>query len=300
MGIIDDKKSIITEIGALNSIKDGGVDIPSTTNTLSSINNSEDSVSFLIDILTVLVGSEALKRLTGELITNFSTSVTPDLKNELKDRLNDFDSNVNLPTEFVNNGYRMPAKDIDIFNKLKTDPNSDVGELIYSNDTDPDNFDKKAYDAIVSPNTEVPFNNITILYDDIDDVFVFKPIFGTTIGSFINTFVNGMVLYSQKTFITEVFDILFGSKTAAQNKTKDQVFKENKVNKTIENFIRGEALEISDDQLRQLQDEAEKKVNGTREVDVGCGVLTSTLTTEEFTELNNKIISSSNPDVAGE
>ena len=118
MGLIDEKQDIFTQIGALTSIT-GEVDLPDPTNSLSSINNTNEIVPFLLDMLTVLVGSEVLQTTVGELMTTYIRSVEPTLKTALNSQFSDFNSNQLLPAAFTGTGYNFNMKDLDVFQKLK-------------------------------------------------------------------------------------------------------------------------------------------------------------------------------------
>jgi hypothetical protein len=301
MSLINDKKSIFTEIGAFNSIGNS-VQLSDASSSISSINNGKDIGGFLLDILVTLVGSEVLKKVTGELLGDFITDTKPELKNELSSQLVDYNGEDTLPTEFVNNGYTIPAKDIDVYGKLKTDPASDLGTQIYSENNSTNTFDRKAYEAIVTPNTEVTYDNITILYNDASDEFTFKPVNSSlNISDFINQFVSNMYLFDRTTFITEVLNIIFGSKSASQNKSEKQILDEIKINKTLQNFIdEKEDLTISDNDLSELQNEARQIKQGFTEVSIGCcDILKGSMSVSQMTDLNSRFRNANNADDAG-
>ena len=83
MGNIDNKRNVFNQIGALTSVKDNQ-NVPNPRDSISSINNSKEIVPFLLDLLVVMVGSEQLKSVVGELMTGFIRNVEPKLKAELK------------------------------------------------------------------------------------------------------------------------------------------------------------------------------------------------------------------------
>ena len=172
MGLIDDKKNVFTTIGAYTSLAEEN-DLSDLTNIFTSINNKQDIVPFLLDVLKVVVGTTALEQLTGELFTNFADGVEPTLKEAVKKQLIQYNAGSPITgTTFHTNGIAIDAKDIDLFGKLKSTPNSDVGSLLY--DTTNPNFDLSAYDAIVAEGTPVDFNNLEITYDSLLDQLVFK------------------------------------------------------------------------------------------------------------------------------
>src|ERR1035437_3766957 len=141
MGLIDDKKNVFTTIGAYTSLKQEKT-LPDTTNSYPSVNNKKDIVPFLLDVLKVVVGSEALKQLTGELFTNLIAGVEPQMKSSLTKQTVQYNAGDSLPTGFKTTGINVPVKDIDVYSKLKTDPNSAHGSLLYDN-TKPNFFNKK-------------------------------------------------------------------------------------------------------------------------------------------------------------
>lgn len=293
MGRIDDKKSVFTEIGALTSVKDN-FNIPDPTSSLSSINNSKEAMPFMLDMLTVLIGSQALQQATGELMTSFVRNVEPDLKSELKTTTIQYNSDQNLPTGFAA-GYTISAKDVDPYGKLKTDPATQTGSILYNDNIN--DFDVKSYQAIKNPGTDVTFNNIIINYNESTDKFTYKPVSASqTIGNFTSDYVDGLTVINEKEFISNTLNNIFGSVTSQQNKTVSQIYEEEKFNKMLQKLIDGdENIEISDDELRQLLVDAENKQKGIQIVDVGCSVLETDVSIEDIKTLIENTTGSTDP-----
>ena len=196
MGIIDNKRNVLTQLGALNSIKDNQ-NVPNPNDSISSINNTKEIVPFLLDLLVVLVGSEKLQTTVGELMTAFVRNVEPKLKEELKNQTIDFNFDQTLPTSFNTIGISTPAKDIDTYEKLKTDPASQEGSLLYNDN--PNDFDVKSYAAATNAGTEVIFNNTKILFNTVSDSFEYKPANPSqTIGEFTNDYIDGLTIINEK------------------------------------------------------------------------------------------------------
>lgn len=300
MSIVNDKKDVFNEIGALNSIT-SSIELPTSTNSLSSVNNKGDIGTFLIDILVSLVGSEVLKSTVGKILKEFSIESKGELRLGLKNQLVDFDADDSLPSSFVSAGYTIKAKDIDVYGKYNTDPSSDIGGLIYQSGSNPLNFDRKAYNAIKTPNTDVAYRNILIRYNDSSDTFTFKPLNTTqNRGEFTNQFVDNMHLFDQQSFLTEVLDGIFGTKSRLQNKNQNQILKEKRVNRVLDNIINdNKNLQITDSELRELLDESRQISEGIREVSVGCRLLTSSLSLEDIKELDEINRNGNDPDVTG-
>ena len=85
MGLIDDKKNVFTTIGAYTSFMERSKNQKNDgTNLFPSINNKKDVVPYLLDVLKVVVGSDALKQLTGDLFVKFTDIAEPKIKETLK------------------------------------------------------------------------------------------------------------------------------------------------------------------------------------------------------------------------
>jgi hypothetical protein len=297
MGLIDNKRDVFNQIGALTSIKDD-FRLPDVTSSFSSINNTNEITPFLLDLLTTLIGSESLERATGELMTDFIRNVEPTLKEELLKQFSDFNSEDVLPAGFTA-GYAVPASDIDVFEKLKTDPASQTGSLLYNQDAN--DFDRKAYEAIINPNTDIVFNNLVINYDEVGDNFVFKPAQSTqTIGEFVSGYVGGLTLINESEFISKIIDIIFGTVTNGQNKTDSQAVFEEKINRTIQKLINEEEdITINDSELREIETQGKSRVAGINTVDVGCGVIVNNVTLDSLNSLITGTTSSDDPLTVG-
>ena len=291
MSLKDDKKSVFTTIGAYTSLKQER-NLPDTTNLFPSINNKKDIVSFLVDILKVVVGTDALKQLTGQLFTDFIDKAEPQLKTALKKQMIKYNSGDNIPTDFKTTGISVPVKDIDINGKLKTNPNSDVGSLLYNNNTP--NFDSLAYQAIQNSGTDTVYNNLIINYNNITDKFNFKPNLDTTpnptIGDWLGNFIDDTVIINKKEFLTNVMNTIYGSITTNQNKTTEQTYQELQISKLIEQLINdNNSFEITPDEYDLLLQKAQNLVNGVVYYDMGCGVIGANLPLSGLTALISQI-----------
>ena len=298
MGLIDEKQDIFTQIGALTSIA-GEVDLPDPTNSLASINNTNEIVPFLLDMLTVLVGSESLKTTVGEVMTGYIDNVEPTLKTSLKQQFSTFNTDQTLPTGFATSGYSFNMSQIDLGEKLKNDPNSQVGSLLY-NDTAND-FDNKLYEAILLPGVAITFNVITLTYDNIGDTVTIKPVNGAqTIGDFTEEYIDSLNIINKKGFISKFIDLLFGTITNNEDKTLDKVIDEEKVALTIQKIINQEEdITINDDELKRLQQAAEDKLAGLEYYDVGCGLIPNNVTLDNLEGLISGTTGSSDPLTVG-
>ena len=189
MGLIDDKKDVFNQIGAFVSIKED-IGIADGNESLASINNTKEIAPFLLDMLTVLIGSEVLKSTVGEIMTGYIRNVEPSLKTALKQQFLTFNADQTLPAGFAS-GYSLEMKDIDSYGKLKTDPSTQLGSLLYNNNAN--DFDNVLYDAIVNAGTDIDFGVVSLNYDDVLDNVTIKPsaaASGLNIGDFTNDYID--------------------------------------------------------------------------------------------------------------
>lgn len=298
MSNIDDKRGIFTQIGALTSITNN-LNLPNQNSSLSSINNSKEIVPFLLDLLVVLVGSEVLKTLVGDLMTSFIDNVEPQLKEELKKQSIDFNSNESLPLYFIDNGIIIPANDIDLLEKYKSDPSSPTGSLIYNSGIG--SLDKKIYEAILNPDTDVIYNNFKVNYNTISNSFTFKPVNGnTTIGEFTNEYIDNIEIINKRVFTAEVINNIFGTISSNQNKTQKQLIFEEKIDRSLRKLIDEEDnISITPDELREIELAAQKKKEGIDTVDLGCGIINNKVTLDSLDDLVLSVALSDDPLTVG-
>jgi hypothetical protein len=275
MSIVNDKKSIVTEIGVLNSIGKTA-ELPDQNITFPSVNTKNEPIPFMLDLLTACIGSEALQRTTGQVMTNFIRKIEPDLKSNLKKQSVTYNSEKTLPAGFVS-GYQLPTKKIDLFNKLKTDPSSAEGSLLYQDNVN--SFDKTAYNAIVNANSDVSFGNIVMRYNDVTDKMTIKPSNPSdTIGSFVNTYIDNLKIIDEKEFTTQIMETMYGTLSNSTKKPKNSILEEEKIRNLIDKLIESdEFATISDDELEALERLAANKFKGVVPIDVGCSIIDSVL-----------------------
>ncbi|MFW6219254.1 MAG: hypothetical protein ACOC33_00170 [bacterium] len=294
MSLIQNKNDIFNEIGAFTSIKENATNPISNFNSTSSINNSNDTISFLLDILSSLVGSSGIIKFVGDIFTDFLSNTEPQLKETIINDNSTFNSDSNLPNSF-NNGYVIPISQLDLYNKYKTPPTTLEGQLIYNEN--PNDFDRKAYEALSNPNVDIETNaGVTLNYQESTDDFIVKPINSNqNVGDFIATFIGGIFLISQKIFLSEILDKIFGSSTAKQNKPIEQIIEEEKNDLLLNKLLNEEEIEFNSSELLNIQNSAKEKKNGVRNLDFGCGILTTELSFDDYYNNISSISGSTNP-----
>jgi len=288
MALVDDKTSIINQIGVFSSVGKQA-QLPNSNTTLPSLNNTNDPVPFLLDTLTVMVGSTALQKTTGQVTTDFIGKAEPQLKTSLINQTTTHNSNQTIPSPIASNGISIPAKNIDLYGKLKTDPSSNTGGLIYGDN--PTTMDKALYNSMQTPNTDVTHGSgngaVTLNYDKATDTVKVKPVVSSqTIGTFIAAFIGGMILIDQKEFTSKIIEAIFGTVSADQKKSLSQLIQEEKINTTIDKIINNESnLNLTPTDLLNVEDTANQKLNGVSKVDVGCSIIDSDVSINDLKTL---------------
>ena len=298
MSLSDDKRGVVNSIGAYNSMLQDP-EPPDRTDSLSSMNNDDDSVPFLVDVIKVIAGSGTLVRLTGELLSNFLTESEPVLKESIKNQSIQENADDELPDYFKpsGDGINVPVENVDMYGKLKTDPNSDVGVLLFGNE--PNTFDKTLYDSIATGN-QTTYGNLNVQYND-DDTFTLKSTSADgSIGDWFNDFVDNTSLINEDEFIVDVMDGIFGSVTTNQDKTEEEIFNQLKIDKLLENGVEGNGFELSDEEIELLLRRANELKNGLYNIDLGCGVFAGELTLNGLSDFMNNISGSTDPNLIGE
>lgn len=295
MGLVDDKKSIFTEIGAYVSMMEDIMNTD-TTNLFPSINNKKDAVAFMLDLLKVTQGADALRNTVGDTMTKFVNNVEPSLKKALKKQAIQSNSNDPVPTGATINGITIPVAKIDISGKYKNSPIDPIGNLTYGSAAV--SFDKAAYSAIANPNTEVTYSNITITYNDVDDTFKIKPVVpsGGNIGDFLVIFISSLIVIDTKAFSTSILNSLYGTISTNQKKTLQQNENDVKITVFIEKFINElPDIDLLPTEMFGITEKANNLMNGIAMLDVGCGVLQASLPLSGLTEAIQNLSGNTNP-----
>jgi hypothetical protein len=285
MSLLDDKKNVFTKIGAYTSMVQN-VNRTKDTNLFPSINNKEDIVPFLLDTLKVIVGTEALKKLTGELFTKLVDNAETKMKDALKKQVTQFNSGDGLPTTFTTTGYQIPVKDIDVYGKFKTSPDSKVGNLLY--DQVKPNFDNLLYNAIKNEST-TSIGGLNMTYSPYTDEITFKGNPAASIGAWTNNYIDSLTLLDKKEFMTNVMNKLYGSVTSNQNKTVNETYQELVVDKLIEQVIddNNDTFELLPNDYDELMAKANEMVNGVLNYNMGCGLYAASLNIDSLSTISN-------------
>lgn len=296
MSLRNNKKDVLTSIAAYTSLGQQR-DTPETNDTFSSLNETDNGLGFLMDVLRVVMGSEGIKRVIGELFGDFIGETEILLKDTLKSQTTDYNSNEQLPNNIQGDGdgLYIPVKDIDSNSQFKTPRDDDVGDLLYGKNQD--NFDNKAYDAIENEPTEEQYGNLLMEYDSTTESFKCRSTeTGQTVGDWCNDFIDNTTFLEKDKIISGIFDGTHGTLSKNQNKTVNDIFVEKQTDKILENMIDNKPdISLSSDDLTELYDQAENTKKGLQRHYIGCDVVFLELPLKDLEGIVDNILGTTDP-----
>ena len=295
MSVSGDKKNIFTTIGSYSSFSKNDGKIPKSRSTYPSVNNKKDVIPFLIDTLKVTVGSEAVKLVVGELLTKFLDKTEKSSKTILKKQFTDSNSDKQVSNEFKTSGYRVKASKVDINKKFRNKTTS-VTYPLYKNDVN-SSFENSMHEAIRLEPTEISYENtIKVSYDKVSDDFIFKSAKSDYLTKdFVNDYIDKTSIINKKEIHTNVMNIIFGTTSKTEKKTVSEIASELEVDKILSQVIDGsDSFDISQNELDALYKAAEDIANGVSKQDLGCGIMDTSLSIVDLTNLIAQISGSTN------
>jgi len=299
MSLADQKRSVFTTIGSYNSLMEQGDGILQT-DLFPSINNKDDIVPFILDVLKTVAGTEAIKEAIGGMFGKLVDEVEPKLKTALKKQFIQSNADQVIPNSFMTNGITVPVKDIDISGKFKVNPNSSEGSLIYGAPTN--TFNSTAYDAILNAGDFEGFNNLQLKFIESSDSFQIKPSGSTpTIGAFFTTYIDGTELINKKEIVSAVMDNFYGTLAKNQNKTEEQLYEELLVETQLQQVLNDDdSFVVAPEKFDELLSKARELAAGEVSYDLGCGLMPTSLDSDDFSNLISTISGATDPFYIGD
>jgi hypothetical protein len=275
MSLKDKKQKVFAEIAAAKTLTNDLValqnqligQISGLINSFPSLNNGNDIILFLTDLLKSLIGQQEFINVIVETLTKYLDKFEQGLKKTLKTVLKEIIScslSPSIPSylKSTGSGIIVRVDKIDFFDMLKTDPNTPIGGLIYDDITTPltnsSDFNTFLYGVIQdTPVTHtwkgiltfrfyqngsgsIPNNSLVIKTTPAYD--------SKSIVSLNDNYIDSIKLIDAKKFVNQLIDILFGSISVQQNKTRKQLQTEAEINDIIDRLANANAnTEISDD-----------------------------------------------------
>ena len=268
MAIVDKKKKVFGQIAAAKTLTNGMPKF-NLNSSYPSVNNSSDSISFLIDLIKSLIGqSDFVKNLSAMLTTTIET-IEVNLKILLKKVLRELIScglDPSIPA-FLKSGPNttgivIELKKIDFFDQFKTDPTTQVGKLMY-NDVTPTLFQSSdlntfLYGVIQDENTIHTWRGILDFKftslgtgGNPNNCLVIKcnqAYDNKTLNELNDNFIDSLKLFESNNIVNKIIDALFGSISVNLGKTNKQLEMEAQINDVIDRLTNADVnQEINDD-----------------------------------------------------
>ena len=290
MGIIDEKRKIMSDTSALNVLTDGFPTFK-ISDSYPSINNNGSSTDFLIDLIKSLIGYEELKINVVDIFTRKMPEIELDVKASIKSELKGLVScgiNPTIP-DCLANGAEFKVTDIDFFDLMKTDPTSEFGPLVYDDVTS--GIDSSDFNTFLYENIKINRSGagITSSWNGILDV-KFSPV-GTTANNvvtltsnsnyidsslidFNNDFVDSISLFSSSKTLTNIIDTLFGSISSTIGKSKKQLKREAEIDVILDSIIDANENDVIDNSYFEFSNSQLSKIESTvNQQSVGIKIL---------------------------
>jgi hypothetical protein len=283
MSLKDKKQKVFAEIAAAKTLTNDLValrnqlvgQISGLINSFPSLNNGNDIILFLTDLLKSLIGQQEFINVIVETLTKYLDKFEQALKKTLKTVLKEIiscslDPSIPSYLKSTGSGIIVRVDKIDFFDMLKTDPITPIGGLIYDDIpastaplTDSSDFNTFLYGVIqdgISTNPPVTHTwkgilTFTFYQNGSGDIpnnsLVIKTTPAYDVKSIVNLnddYIDSLKLIDAKKFVNQLIDILFGSISVQQNKTRKQLQTEAEINDIIDRLANANAnTEISDD-----------------------------------------------------
>jgi hypothetical protein len=112
----------------------------------------------------------------------------------------------------------------------------------------------------------------------------------------MGTFIDDAVIIDKKSFVTNTVNAIYGTVSKNQGKSVEEVIQELEINKYLEMLMNDDdSFEISPEEYDALLRQAQDIVNGVVYYDMGCGILSASLSMDKFTNLISNISGSTDP-----
>ena len=280
MSLKDKKQKVFGEIAASKTLVEG-MPLFKLVSSLSSINNQNNPISFLTDLISSLIGQQDLINTVTHVLTHTLEDIEKELKNILKKTLRGIVTcgvNPSIPSFMKSTsttGITIPVKMIDFMDQFKTDPTSNMGNLMYNNVVSPltssNDLNTFLYGVIQAEPTVVSWNfngnpMLNFQFNSLgspNNTFTIKthPNYdGVSLNQLNDNFIDSLKLFDAKAIVNKIIDLIFSSISVNLNKTRKQLEKEAEINDVIDRLSQADVNEeISDCYFKFTNEEVSKQ-----------------------------------------
>ena len=296
MGILQSKSSIGSSISSLTSISNSlnMNDVLNNMNTSNNsfTNNSKDPIQFLIGLLILMVGVEAVEAIISNILVKSIPTINNDVKGVMSSTLVNNDENASMDPVLLSNGLDIPVSDIDYNKKFQSSP---ANSTLIPND--PNTLDYSINNSISSNGSYQTYNNLGMQYNPNTDNINVKPLVNQSNNTFFNGILKDLNFLNTTVIIAEVMNLLFGVLDSSNNKNADDINTDEVFNQMISNYVNDESIPdeqlftLSNSDLNIIQTNIMNRLNNQLPLDFGCSNFNSTVDLETL----NGILNSNNP-----
>jgi len=279
MSILGDKQEIFDKIGALKTLNEG---LPSfnVSNSMSSVNNSDNTIDFLLDLLKTLIGLNGIRTQVENFLTYNLPEVEKEMKDLLKNLIKEFvacGSNPRIPNYLLNQnaGLNTSIKKVDFFNIFYTDPKSQLGSLLYNDpntglaSSDLNTFLYETLQQSLTPQDWTGANSNPVLTFTFREngvttnnelnvkasAYYSNPANNKRLIDLLNDFVDSVSLFEPDKIISGIIDILYGTVSFDSNKSQSQLASEQELDTLINNLLAEDSDDLDDSYFQFSSDE---------------------------------------------
>jgi hypothetical protein len=319
MSIVGKKREIFGQIAALRTSCEGFPKLQ-LKDSMCSIDNSTNPLDFLMDLLKVTIGFEALSGILTKTLTYELGGIEIAIKKALKAELKSLVScgvNPTIPDFFLHQningaavGVDLDLRKVDYMGIMLIDPNSAAGLMSYEdtngglNSTDMHTY---LFETIQLDGTQTDWGSQTLNNDILSFEFnsvgppnnivnvhaseyYSNPANGKKLTDLNNDYIDSINLFGSGLMINALVDSLFGSVSLEIGKSKDQIKKEVEVEHIIECFLSNDVtttiddtfFEFSNEEIRLQEEESTNRGKGVR-VLANCDNVETTVPTTTLT-----------------
>jgi hypothetical protein len=284
MSLFDQKSSLLNQVSALKSLNNGFPELDFGS-SFPSLNNKANATDFLLDLLKTVVGFEQIKEELIRFLTYNTATIEANIKKVLKRIMKSkFSCSIDalIPASLIDGsgvGFNVAVSQIDFFEILKVNPTSVAGQMIYGNiDQDLNKFlhgilqgNNGTWKSLLVVTFQQQGIVDGVLKSNVFNVKIDSSWTGKTVNSFINTFVDSIVLFTLPTLINNIFDTIFGTIAAFLNKSPQTIQAEvqlqtlvNKVVDLPDTIIDDSYFTFTADDLDYINQRIDERSNGRR------------------------------------
>jgi len=311
MAVINKKKKVFGKTAAAKTLVDGMPKLK-LSSSMPSINNNGDAITFLTDLIKVLVGFQALVTTVVETLTNSLPKIELAIKKALKIELKSIVScgvDPSIPSwiQSTGTGIVIEVRKIDFLDMLRTDPNSVAGRLMYNDVTTPltssTDLNTFLYEVIQNPTVTYqwpqlnPILNIT--FNELGTggnpnntlTITATPAYNTqTLTDLNNDFIDSLQLLNSANVLNKIMDIIYGAVSSVAGISQKVLETEQKINGIVDKMVNNvnegpindSAFSFSNEETLKQQAEAAARKRGVKNIkttnDIPSSVPISSLT----------------------